>query len=530
MYCAYLRKSRADRDAELRGEGETLARHKDMLCALADRLHITISKFYQEVVSGETISARPIMQELLRDVEQELWEGVLVIEVERLARGNTQDQGIVSDAFKYSNTKIITLTKTYDPTNEYDEEYFEFGLFMSRREYKTINRRLQRGRIASVQEGKYVGSTAPFGYERVKIPREKGYTLSIIPHEAEVVQMIFNWYCIGELQEDGTYLPIGTDVIASKLDSLNIKPRVSNHWSKATIADMLKCPTYAGMVRFGYDKETKVVRDSKVVKIRKRDSSCELIQGLHEPIIPMDLFLRAEHIRNANKKNTVVNTLELQNPLSGFVYCAKCKSLMTRLGANKKNKYDTLKCPNKYCDNVSSPMFLVEEQLLKFLYSWIKGYKLKLPQENHSPIDAEIAIRRQQLSTIENESISLQKQLERAYTLLEQGVYTVDVFKQRNTALQADINKLQQSKSTVLRELETLEKVKYSQEQFVPAIEHLLDTYHTNSVKANNQILKEFIDHVDYLKTERNTRGQLLNSNFELTVFPKIPSHSSPIA
>ena len=47
----------------------------------------------------------------------------------------------------------MTPSKTYDPENEFDEEYFEFGLFMSRREYKTINRRLQRGRAASIKEG-----------------------------------------------------------------------------------------------------------------------------------------------------------------------------------------------------------------------------------------------------------------------------------------------------------------------------------------------------------------------------------------
>ena len=50
------------------------------------------------------------------------------MEVERLARGETIDQGDVAQAFQYSDTKIITPLKTYDPTNEYDEEYFEFGV------------------------------------------------------------------------------------------------------------------------------------------------------------------------------------------------------------------------------------------------------------------------------------------------------------------------------------------------------------------------------------------------------------------
>lgn len=125
---------------------------------------------------------------LLNDVEAGLWCGVLVMEVERLARGNTTDQGMVADTFKYSGTRIITPAKDYDPADEFDEEYFEFGLFMSRREYKTINRRLQRGRRASLAEGKYIAGKAAYGYERYKLPGEKGYSLRIIPEQAEVVR------------------------------------------------------------------------------------------------------------------------------------------------------------------------------------------------------------------------------------------------------------------------------------------------------------------------------------------------------
>ena len=42
--------------------------------------------------------------------------------------------------------------KTIDPQNEYDQEYFEFDLFMGRREYKMITRRMQRGRHIAAQE------------------------------------------------------------------------------------------------------------------------------------------------------------------------------------------------------------------------------------------------------------------------------------------------------------------------------------------------------------------------------------------
>ena len=99
MYCIYLRKSRADLEAEMHGEGETLKRHQDILLALAKKMNLSIGKIYSEIVSGETIAARPVMQQLLSEVEQGLWDGVLVMEVERLARGDTVDQGIVAQTF-----------------------------------------------------------------------------------------------------------------------------------------------------------------------------------------------------------------------------------------------------------------------------------------------------------------------------------------------------------------------------------------------------------------------------------------------
>ena len=55
----YLRKSRADAEAEARGDGETLARHEKLLLEVAKRGKYNVTKIYKELVSGETIAARP---------------------------------------------------------------------------------------------------------------------------------------------------------------------------------------------------------------------------------------------------------------------------------------------------------------------------------------------------------------------------------------------------------------------------------------------------------------------------------------
>lgn len=48
MYALYLRKSRADVEAESRGEGETLARHQAQLLELAKRQQLAVGKFIRK--------------------------------------------------------------------------------------------------------------------------------------------------------------------------------------------------------------------------------------------------------------------------------------------------------------------------------------------------------------------------------------------------------------------------------------------------------------------------------------------------
>ena len=104
-YCMYLRRSRADDDAERMGAGETLARHYMMLQELAGRMlghPIPESAVYREIVSGDTIADRPEMRRLMQDVELGRWNGVFVADIDRLARGDTMDQGLVAQTFLFS--------------------------------------------------------------------------------------------------------------------------------------------------------------------------------------------------------------------------------------------------------------------------------------------------------------------------------------------------------------------------------------------------------------------------------------------
>ena len=99
MYAMYLRKSRAD-DKDIPLE-KVLKNHYNMLTELADKLKIQIEEenVFREIETGDSISIRPKMQDLLEKVSEGLYEGVFCTELSRLCRGSKIDQEIVSSTF-----------------------------------------------------------------------------------------------------------------------------------------------------------------------------------------------------------------------------------------------------------------------------------------------------------------------------------------------------------------------------------------------------------------------------------------------
>lgn len=515
--CLYLRKSRADREAEARGEGETLARHERILLDLAKSRGYNVGAIYKEIVSGETISARPVMQQVLHEVEAGMWDGVLVVEVERLARGDTIDQGTVSRAFQYSDTKIITPSKTYDPNNEFDEEYFEFGLFMSRREYKTIKRRLNAGRISSVKEGKYCGNKPPYGYERVKLSGEKGYTLQPIPAQADIVRMIFSWYS----GADGNQ--IGVAKIVRKLNDMGIKSALGRDWTPASVQSILENPVYTGMIRWNGRKTVRSIQNGAVVRSRPRAKADDvlLFPGRHPAIISKDMYDAVQQIRKKNPPRPVQIANTIKNPLAGIVYCSNCGRAMVRRPYQKRGQEDTLMCPYTSCSTVSSKLSLVEKVLLDGIKNLVDEYKLSsdVPKPD---MDNAITLKERLIEEKEAELKKLDVQKLKQYDLLEQGVYTTDIFLERSKSTAASIEACIKSIKELKEEIEHDKKLIEQQAVFIPRCENLLEHYWEFDASTRNKLLKELIERVNYTKDLKNGFRKGDEITFTLDIFPKI--------
>ena len=321
-YCIYLRKSRADLEAEARGEGDTLARHRRTLTELAAARGLPVGAIYEEVVSGDTIAARPQMQRLLKEVEAGMWRGVIVMEIERLARGDSIDQGVVARAFKYSETLIITPFKTFDPNNEYDEEYFEFGLFMSRREYKTIRRRLNAGVQAARREGKYTAGQPPFGYDKIKLKGEKGGSLVPNPQTAPIVQDVFRWY----VHEGATIAEI-----KHRLNRLLPPPPGERlRWYDRRVSLLLRNPHYAGYTTGTRRPTRKEVVDGKLKTVRLFVKDVPLYEGRHEALVSREDWHKAQEMLAKNFTPPVPRGKSQKNAFTGLIVCGLCGRKMQR--------------------------------------------------------------------------------------------------------------------------------------------------------------------------------------------------------
>ena len=516
-YCIYLRKSRADLDAEARGEGESLARHENALLSLAKRMNLNVTQIYREIVSGETITARPEAQKMLYEVEQGVWEGVLVMEVERLARGNTIDQGIVAQAFQTTGTKIITPIKTYDPNNEFDQEYFEFGLFMSRREFITINRRMQRGRLASVQEGRYLGSKPPFGYDLHKTA-DKQCTLKINEEQAPTVKMIFDLFTGDHLPG---MLPIGCSSIAHHLNEKGIPSPTGGKWTPCVIRTILTNPVYQGKIRWNNRQTVKKVSDGVVKRHRPRTGSKPIVvPGLHPAIITEKQAQKVEELFAANRQVPGPKPAGTPSPLVKLLRCSECGKNMIRRPATGHNKgRDQLICTTPGCPTVGSPLEDVEHIVLEILKNWMDNFKLN--NETVSETDESKKVKAA-CATVEKKLATLTTQETKTYELLEQGIYTTEIFLKRQQEISKQKEDLEKERRALQSQLQHLEQVKKSKDEIIPNIEYVLENYDGASPEEKNKMLRRVIDHATYFKTKRMNPRTKTGGNLNITITPKI--------
>lgn len=482
MKLMYLRKSRADNPYET--VEEVLSRHESILQDYALSRYgekIPEQNIYREVVSGEKIENRPEMQTLLRRIESAEVDAVLVVDPQRLSRGDLLDCGNLVRAFKYSRTLIETPGKTFNLWDKFDAKMFEDELMRGRDYLDYAKEVMARGRKISTSEGWYPGSTPPFGYDfdHVMDGRKRRQTLKPNPVEAEAVRHVFEWF---------VYLRMSLYQIAKKMDAQGYKPRRAPHFTTDGVRTILTNPVYTGVIAVGRRNKKENLVDGKIVVTRNRQEPTHLFLGKHPAIITEDLFDMARERMGTLPK--LIGSKELRNPLAGIVQCS-CGYNMVYHPTNKGNP--RLECGKKqFCKSRGVSYDDVVDAIVEKLIGIAEDFEVQV----EAGVDIAAQKYQDDLEAMRAAIKDMDAKQERLFAFLESGTYDEATFRQRNA-------KLVEERARIREEYEAMSAAAppvVNYEEVIGTLHEAIEAMRADylSVQQKNDFLKEVIDKIVY--------------------------------
>ena len=176
------------------------------------------------------------------------------------------------------------------------------------------------------------------------------------------------------------------------------------------------------------------------------------------------------------------------------------------------------------CPNVSSALSIVEERLLDALGKWLDDYKLDLSTNDEMPVaNNQLDIKKKAIRKLEEEIETFEKQKNSLFDLLEQGIYTTDVFLERSKVIAERIHASQEELSNLQDELKKDEAREIGRKDIIPTVERVLELYTaTEDPAARNNLLKKILEKVVY-KKEKGGRWHGKPDEIKLILYPRIP-------
>lgn len=328
------------------------------------------------------------------------------------------------------------------------------------------------------------------------------------PDEAPAVQKIFEMFSNYQ----------GTKVIANYLNDHQIPTRHGDLWTYSTITNIITNPVYMGKIRRGWSKQTKSIENGVVKKRIKRTKNYgdyPVFDGLHPPLISEELFMLVQQIREEKAPEAKVKEeFVLQNAFAGLLFCAKCGKRIGRTTMSAKaNHRVRLRCTNmRNCHNATADYDVVENEIISALRAWYEGYKVKIETIGFAD---DIAEGKKQLKKLDQEVEKLNKQLENAFNLVEQGVYSLEIFQQRRMKLTEAIEELQEKQQAIADVLRRYEESEASRNNLIPQTEELLASYDDMTIQERNVLLKAILEKIEYFKGE--------DGKIEIDLYPRLP-------
>lgn len=424
--------------------------------------------FTDEGISGRSAAKRPQFQKLIVTAKKKPkpFDAVLLWKFSRFARNRT-------DAIVYKNLlrnecgiDVISISENLG--EDRGTALILESMFEAMDEYYSINlsAEVKRSMKMLAENGAALGP-APFGYKN----ENKQYVIDEVT--AHIVRMIFDLY------ENGA----GVRAIALKLSNMGVKTKRGNPPDNRFVEYILKNPFYIGQIRWSDN------RANNKKRYRNNPEGTYTYKGKHEPIITEEQFNRVQEI--IKEKSRMFQKYQRKEApktfmLKGLVRCNSCGSTLVMSSAAEPS----LQCHsyNRGSCHVSHHISL--KKINNIIIEALKNYVVSLDFEI-TPIESkETSAADATSKMIEFEKKKLLK-IKEAY---EQGVDTLDEYKENKQRISQRIEELEADIKPVLP--------KVSKKDYVKKIEDVVNVLEnpTTSEEAKNEALRTIVSSIIFVK------------------------------
>lgn len=421
--------------------------------------------YVDEGISGGSTKKRDNFNRMIRDAKAGMFDFIITKEISRFSRSTL-------DSIKYTQELLdynVGVFFQNDNINTLDTDS-EFRLVImagvAQDEIRKLSERLKFGFRQAIKNGHVLGNDKLYGYDK------KDCVLTVNEEEAEIIRIIFDLYGNQRL---------GTRTISKRLMELGYTSREGNAFNTLTIRHILENPKYKGW--YCGNKSQSVDYRTKRNVLLDESEWVTYPDPAIPAIVSEELWNRANALykrrREEMKSHSSGVSFHNRYPYSAKIYCEEHGTTFHRqVIQTKKGQQEVWQCKVYRSHGraaCSAPQIRSSDLdlILSDIFKELVRDKEKIIDSlvtvlTNIPKEVDYGKLRCQ---VENEMDDLERKKNRLLDLSIAGALTVEEFKERNDAFNAQILECQ-GKLTAIRQEE---ENRTSEELDIPAIRRALD-------------------------------------------------------
>ena len=421
--------------------------------------------YVDEGISGGSTKKRDNFNRMIRDAKAGVFDFIITKEISRFSRSTLDSIRYTQELLDYN----VGVFFQNDNINTLDTDS-EFRLVImagvAQDEIRKLSERLKFGFRQAIKNGHVLGNDKLYGYDK------KDCVLTVNEEEAEIIRIIFDLYGNQRL---------GTRTISKRLMELGYTSREGNTFNTLTIRHILENPKYKGWY-CGNKSQSVDYRTKRNILLDESEWVTYPDPSI-PAIVSEELWNRANALykRRREEMKSHSSGLSFHNryPYSAKIYCEEHGTTFHRqVIQTKKGQQEVWQCKvYRSHGRAACPAPQIRSSDLDVILSDI--FK-ELVRDKEKIIDSLVTVLTnipkevdygKLRCQVENEMDDLERKKNRLLDLSIAGALTVEEFKERNDAFNAQIQECQ-GKLTAIRQEEENQS---SEELDIPAIRQALD-------------------------------------------------------